>query len=52
VYRNRHSFIAENKSVYIDQDYSLIDNNRKVYEQSQQFNTFGIAGTRNKNKTK
>jgi ATPase subunit of ABC transporter with duplicated ATPase domains len=35
-------FIAENKSVYIDQDYSLIDNNRKVYEQSQQFNTFAL----------
>lgn len=31
-------FIAENKSVYIDQDYSLIDNSLKVYEQAQQFN--------------
>ncbi|RZF60217.1 ribosomal protection-like ABC-F family protein [Sphingobacterium corticibacterium] len=29
---------AENKSVYIDQDYSLLDNTRKVYEQAQQFN--------------
>lgn len=30
---------AENKSVYVDQDYSLIDNRLKVYEQAQQFNT-------------
>lgn len=30
---------ADNKSVYIDQDYSLIDNSLKVYEQAQQFNT-------------
>lgn len=29
---------AESKSVYIDQDYSLLDNNLKVYEQAQQFN--------------
>jgi ATPase subunit of ABC transporter with duplicated ATPase domains len=27
------------KSVYIDQDYSLLDNNLKVYEQAQQFNS-------------
>jgi len=33
---------AENKSVYIDQDYSLIDNQLKVYEQAQQFNTSGL----------
>jgi ATPase subunit of ABC transporter with duplicated ATPase domains len=32
-------FTAENKSVYIDQDYSLLDNNRSVYEQAQYFNT-------------
>ncbi|GHT76194.1 ABC transporter ATP-binding protein [Bacteroidia bacterium] len=31
-------FRAENKSVYIDQDYSLINNHLKVYEQAQQFN--------------
>lgn len=30
--------IAENKTVYIDQDYSLIHNNLKIYEQVQQFN--------------
>ncbi|MBM4159079.1 MAG: ABC-F family ATP-binding cassette domain-containing protein [Ignavibacteria bacterium] len=29
---------AENKSVYIDQDYSLLDNKLKVYEQAQQVN--------------
>jgi ATPase subunit of ABC transporter with duplicated ATPase domains len=29
---------AEFQSVYIDQDYSLIDNRRTVYEQAQQFN--------------
>ena len=29
---------ADNKSVYIDQDYSLLDNTLKVYEQAQQFN--------------
>jgi ATPase subunit of ABC transporter with duplicated ATPase domains len=33
---------AENKSVYIDQDYSLIDNQLKVYEQAQQFNTTAL----------
>jgi len=32
-------FRAVNNSVYIDQDYSLIDNNLKVYEQTQQYNT-------------
>lgn len=31
-------FIAENKTVYIDQDYSLINNNLKIYEQVQEFN--------------
>ena len=31
-------FIAENNSVYIDQDYSLIKNDLTVYEQAQQFN--------------
>ena len=30
---------ADNKSIYIDQDYSLLDNSLKVYEQAQQFNT-------------
>ena len=29
---------ANNKSVYIDQDYSLINNQLNVYEQAQQFN--------------
>jgi len=29
---------ADHRSVYIDQDYSLIDNTLKVYEQAQQFN--------------
>jgi len=33
---------AENKSVYIDQDYSLLDNALKVYEQAQQFNTSAL----------
>ncbi|MGN6402399.1 MAG: ribosomal protection-like ABC-F family protein [Flavisolibacter sp.] len=28
---------ADNKVVYIDQDYSLIDNHRSVYEQAEQF---------------
>lgn len=35
-------YIAENKSVYIDQDYSLIDNTLKVYDQAQQFNSSGL----------
>ncbi len=35
-------FRKESKSVYIDQDYSLINNNLKVYEQAQQFNTFNL----------
>lgn len=29
---------ADNKAVYIDQDYSLIDNRLSLYEQAQQFN--------------
>ncbi len=33
---------ADNKSVYIDQDYSLIDNQLKVYEQAQQFNVSAL----------
>jgi len=33
---------AENKSVYIDQDYSLIHNGLKVYEQAEQFNDSGL----------
>ena len=35
-------FRKESKSVYIDQDYSLIDNDLKVYEQAQQFNTLNL----------
>lgn len=35
-------FIAENKSVYIDQDYSLLNDNLKIYEQAQQFNTTAL----------
>ncbi len=33
---------ADNKSVYIDQDYSLLNNQLKVYEQAQQFNTSAL----------
>lgn len=33
---------AGNNNVYIDQDYSLINNQRTVYEQAQQFNTTGL----------
>jgi len=33
---------AESKSIYIDQDYSLLDNKWTVYEQAQQFNTSGL----------
>ncbi len=33
---------ADNKSVYIDQDYSLLDNKLKVYEQAQQFNVSAL----------
>jgi ATPase subunit of ABC transporter with duplicated ATPase domains len=33
------AFRAENKSVYIDQDYSLIENTLSVYEQAQRFNS-------------
>ncbi|POY36146.1 ABC transporter ATP-binding protein [Solitalea longa] len=33
---------AQNKTVYIDQDYSLIDNHLKVYEQAQQMNESGL----------
>ena len=33
---------AENKSVYIDQDYSLLDNTLNVYVQDQQFNTSAL----------
>lgn len=35
-------FIADSKSVYIDQDYSLINNEITVYDQAQQFNTTGL----------
>jgi ATPase subunit of ABC transporter with duplicated ATPase domains len=33
---------VENRSVYIDQDYSLIDNKLNVYEQTRQFNTSAL----------
>lgn len=33
---------ADNQTVYIDQDYSLIDNRFKVYEQAQQFNVSAL----------
>jgi len=33
---------AENKSVYIDQDYSLINNQLSVYEQAQSFNSSAL----------
>ena len=35
-------FLADNNSVYIDQDYSLIRNDFTVYEQTQQFNTSAL----------
>src|SRR5699024_4749159 len=35
-------FISENRAVYIDQDYSLIDNQLHIYEQAQQFNQTGL----------
>ena len=31
------------KAIYIDQDYSLIDNTRNVYEQAQQFNSDALG---------
>lgn len=33
---------ADNKAIYIDQDYSLLDHNLKVYEQAQQFNVSAL----------
>lgn len=33
---------ADNKSIYIDQDYSLLDNKLKVYEQAQKFNAAAL----------
>jgi ATPase subunit of ABC transporter with duplicated ATPase domains len=33
---------AENKSVYIDQDYTLIDNKLKVFEQAENYNTSAL----------
>ncbi|WP_264523158.1 ABC-F family ATP-binding cassette domain-containing protein [Flavobacterium sp. N502536] len=33
---------ANSKSIYIDQDYSLIENQISVYEQAQKFNTSGL----------
>jgi ATPase subunit of ABC transporter with duplicated ATPase domains len=35
-------FRADNKSVYIDQDYSLINNQQTVYEQARQYNRTGL----------
>ncbi|MCC9065171.1 ribosomal protection-like ABC-F family protein [Flavobacterium piscisymbiosum] len=35
-------YSPQNKSVYIDQDYSLINNELKVYDQAQQFNGSGL----------
>lgn len=35
-------FISENRSVYIDQDYSLIKNHLNIYEQVQEFNQTGL----------
>ena len=35
-------FGKESTSVYIDQDYSLINNNLKVYEQAQEFNVLNL----------
>ena len=35
-------YSAENKSVYIDQDYSLLDNKLTVYEQALQFSTSAL----------
>lgn len=40
--QNGTIFRKESKSVYIDQDYSLINNALKIYEQAQQFNTFNL----------
>jgi ATPase subunit of ABC transporter with duplicated ATPase domains len=33
---------SDNKVIYIDQDYSLIDNHLSVYEQAQQFNVSAL----------
>jgi ATPase subunit of ABC transporter with duplicated ATPase domains len=33
---------ADNKAVYIEQDYSLINNQLKIYEQAQKFNTSAL----------
>ncbi len=33
---------ADNRSVYIDQDYSLIENELSIYAQAQKFNTFAL----------
>jgi ATPase subunit of ABC transporter with duplicated ATPase domains len=35
-------YAAESKSVYIDQDYSLIDNQLSVYNQAEKFNDSGL----------
>lgn len=36
------TFRAENKNVYIDQDYSLLDNKLTVYEQAESFNSSSL----------
>lgn len=36
------AFVAENNSVYIDQDYSLVHDHLTLYEQAQQFNTSAL----------
>lgn len=35
-------FKAENKAIYIDQDYTLIDNSLNVYEQAEKFNASAL----------
>ncbi len=35
-------FCADNQAVYIDQDYSLINNKLKIYEQAQQYNSAAL----------
>jgi len=40
--RTGTAFVAENKSIYIDQDYSLINNQLTIYQQAQQFNTSSL----------
>jgi len=39
---NGKMYRAANTAIFIDQDYSLLDNKLNVYEQVQQFNTFAL----------